>query len=126
LEGEGEEGALKDLDSIPNWAKTHVARVITAGLIAGFEDSTFRAKGQLTRAQLAVIISRAAGLKLDPSATLSFVDGDDVPAWAQQEVSAAVGAGLIKGKDGNRFDPNAAATRAEALALIIRLLDYLD
>jgi heme-binding NEAT domain protein len=126
LEGEGEEGALKDLDSIPNWAKTHVARVITAGLIAGFEDSTFRSKGQLTRAQLAVIISRAAGLKLDPSATLSFVDGDDVPAWAQQEVSAAVGAGLITGKDGNRFDPNAAATRAEALALIIRLLDYLD
>ncbi|WP_146200602.1 NEAT domain-containing protein [Paenibacillus agaridevorans] len=126
LEGEGDGDALQDFGSIPAWAQSHVARVVTAGLIGGFEDATFRSGGQLTRAQLAVIISRAAGLKLEEDASLSFNDTESVPAWAQKEVAAAVTAGLIQGKDGNRFDPNATATRAEALTLIIRLLDHLE
>ncbi|RIX47938.1 hypothetical protein D3P08_25010 [Paenibacillus nanensis] len=125
LEGEGDADTLKDFDSIPSWAQAHVARIAAAGIISGFEDSTFRPDGQLTRAQLAVIIARAAGLKLDADASLSFADRDDIPAWAQKEVGAAVEAGLLEGKDGNRFDPNATATRAEALTLIIRLLEKL-
>ncbi|WP_214627372.1 NEAT domain-containing protein [Paenibacillus agaridevorans] len=125
LDGEGDADALQDFGSIPAWAQPHVARVVTAGLIGGFEDATFRSGGRLTRAQLAVIISRAAGLKPDDRSSLSFNDADSVPAWAQREVAAAVAAGLIQGKDGNRFAPNATATRAEALTLIIRLLERL-
>ncbi|MCI3923761.1 NEAT domain-containing protein [Paenibacillus sp. TRM 82003] len=125
LEGDGDGDALHDFGNIPNWAQSHVARVVAAGLISGFDDGTFRSDGQLTRAQLAVIVARAAGLPLDTGASLSFADGNDVPAWAQKEVAAAVAAGLIGGKDGNRFDPNATATRAEALTLIVRMLEKL-
>lgn len=126
LEGEGDSDSLQDFGSIPNWAQSHVARVVTAGLISGFEDATFRSGGQLTRAQLAVIIARTAGLELNDDAAATFADTSDIPAWAQKEVAAAVEAGLIQGKDGNRFDPNATATRAEALTLIIRLLTHLE
>ncbi|MOA32930.1 hypothetical protein D3C78_1541880 [compost metagenome] len=52
-----------------------------------------------------------------------FADAGDIPAWAQKEIAAAVRAGLIQGKQDNQFEPNAQATRAEALTLIIRLLE---
>ncbi|OBR68333.1 hypothetical protein A7K91_14830 [Paenibacillus oryzae] len=123
LEGEGDPLSFNDLDGIPAWAKPHVTRAVAAGLIGGFEDGTFRSAGSLSRAQLAVMIARAADLKLDEADAVTFIDGDQIPAWAQKEVAAAVKAGLIEGKEGNIFDPHATATRAQALALIMRLVD---
>lgn len=123
LGGNADGTALRDFDSVPGWAQEHVARAVAAGLIGGYADQTFRPGDQLTRAQLAVIIARAAGLELEEGAAPDFADAADIPAWAQREVAAAVKAGLIKGKDGNVFDPNQPATRAEALTLIIRLLE---
>ncbi|PWV99486.1 heme-binding NEAT domain protein [Paenibacillus cellulosilyticus] len=122
LEDEGTNPAFQD--SIPDWAKSPIARTVVAGLMQGFSDNTFRPSEQLSRAQLAVIIARAANLELSDSSTTSFSDWADVPAWAKKEVAAAADAGLILGK-GNNFAPNDTATRAEALTLIIRLLEYL-
>lgn len=123
LEGNGDTVSLSDYANIPNWAQNHVARVVAAGIINGYADATFRAGEQLTRAQLAVMIARAANLQLDDNSSLSFADAAQIPAWAQKEVAAAVKAGLILGKENNRFDANGTATRAEALTLIIRLLE---
>lgn len=125
LEGDGDTSALRDYEKIPSWAQPHVAHIAAAGIINGFEDGTFRSNGQLTRVQVAVVIARAAGLKLNQAAALSFADAADIPTWAQQEVAAAAEAGLIQGKNGNLFDPNGTATRAEAVTLIIRLLELL-
>ncbi|MHA7967158.1 NEAT domain-containing protein [Paenibacillus sp. CAU 1782] len=123
LEGEGDSLAFGDIGDIPAWAQSHVARAVAAGLIGGFEDGTFRSSGKLSRAQLAVMVSRAADLKLDEADAVTFDDGGQIPAWAQKEVAAAVKAGLIQGKEGNVFDPHATATRAQALTLIMRLVD---
>jgi len=35
-------------------------------------------------------------------------------------------AGLINGKENNKFDPKRTATRAEAAAIIVRLLDIAE
>jgi len=123
LEESSEVNTLTDITSIPGWAKVHVARVVSEGLIQGYADSTFRTNDQLTRAQLAVIVARAAKLDVDAAGALQFSDAAQVPGWAQKEVAAAVKAGLIVGKKNNRFDANGTATRAEALTLIIRLLE---
>lgn len=125
LEGEDTETVFQDGSTIPNWAKSHIARAVAAGLMQGFADDTFRISEQLSRAQLAVIIARAANLKLDDNGSASFSDSKDIPAWASKEVAAAVDAGLIQGKD-NRFAPNETATRAEAVTMIIRLLDFFE
>jgi heme-binding NEAT domain protein len=125
LEGEADLSVFSDEANIPAWAKKYVALVTAAGAIGGFEDGTFRSDGQLSRAQLAVIVARAAGLKLDPNDALDFADANQIPAWARQEVAAAVKAGLVKGMDGNLFEPSATATRAQALTIIMRLLETL-
>ncbi len=120
---EAEKANFHDSKNIPSWAQEHIARAVANGIISGFEDQTFRADDQLTRAQLAVIIARAANLELNNNLPLNFADAASIPSWAQKGVSAAVKAGLIQGKNNNKFDPLATATRAEALTLILRLLE---
>ncbi|WP_246096637.1 NEAT domain-containing protein [Paenibacillus sinopodophylli] len=115
--------AFDDGNLIPAWAKTAVQSAVAAGLVGGYDDQTFRGSRQITRAELAVIIVRAAKLETKEDATLSFADASAVPAWAQKEVAAAVEAGFINGKGNNLFDPNANATRAEALTLVMKLLE---
>lgn len=123
LNGTADTSSLADYASIPSWAQEHVAKVVAAGIITGYADATFRASEQLTRAQLAVMITRAAQLKAEEATTLSFADREQIPLWAQKEIAAAVRAGLIQGKANNYFDANGTATRAETLTLIIRLLE---
>lgn len=114
---------FNDNTDIPNWAQEYVTRAVAAGLVGGYEDQTFRASNEITRAELAVIIARAAKLETKEDAVLSFDDADQFPSWARKEAAAAIEAGLIQGKGKNKFDPNASATRAEALTLILRLLE---
>ncbi|THF83459.1 NEAT domain-containing protein [Cohnella fermenti] len=125
LTNTGAATSFTDAGQIPAWAKEYAVAAEQAGLIGGFSDGTFRSGAEITRAQLAVIIVRAAKLETKSDAALGFADADKIPAWAGKEIAAAVEAGLITGKDNNRFDPDAPATRAESLTLIIRLLDYL-
>lgn len=125
LTNTGAATSFTDAGRIPAWAKEHALLAEQAGLIGGFDDGSFRSGAEISRAQLAVIVTRAAKLALSDASKLTFSDAGKIPAWAGQEIAAAVEAGLITGKVNNKFDPEAPATRAEALTMIIRLLDYL-
>ncbi|RXZ83990.1 hypothetical protein EBB07_02495 [Paenibacillaceae bacterium] len=117
-----EEAAFTDAVAIPAWATSAVEQVNAAGLLTGYQDGSFRAAGKINRAELAVIIARAAKLELFEDSKLTFADASDVPAWAQSGVAATVEAGYIGGRDGNKFAPLAQATRAEAAVLVLKLL----
>lgn len=123
LEASKEATSFNDKKDLPKWAQEHIARAVKAGLIGGYDDQTFRAGNEITRAELAVIIARAAKLEVKENAVLSFADAAEFPAWARNEAAAAIEGGYIQGKGNNTFDPNASATRAEALTLILRLLE---
>ncbi|MCR8657245.1 S-layer homology domain-containing protein [Paenibacillus endoradicis] len=111
-----------DQEAIPTWASVHINAVVDAGLMGGYSDNTFRGNNNITRTEMAVIIARAAKLEVNKAPSVTFADSANIPTWAQQEVEAAVQAGLISGKGNNRFEPAASATRAEALTIILRLL----
>lgn len=115
--------AFADANAVPGWAQGPMAAAVQAGLFGGFEDGTIRAQGRMTRAQIAAIVVRAKGLALDPSAPLAFADADEAPAWARTYIAACAKAGLVAGRGGNRFAPNEDVTRAEAVALILKLLE---
>ena len=108
-------------DAIPAWASDAVAAAVEAGYIQGYADGTFRSNQPITRAEIAAIVSRAAGLELTQEAVLSFADARDVPAWAAPYVAAAVEAGMVQGRGNNRFAPLEQATRAEAVTLLLKL-----
>lgn len=125
LQGDAKLVTFKDYTSTPAWAKPYIAAVSQKGLILGYEDQTFRAGDTITRVELTAIIARAAGLSAD-GAQLIFADAASIPAWARGQIAAAAAAGLVDGDANNRFNPAIPATRAEASALVIRLLEKLE
>ncbi|MGG3309442.1 S-layer homology domain-containing protein [Paenibacillus lautus] len=122
--GQGQQGTIsfEDADGIPAWAKAFVTGVVKAGIMNGYEDQTFRPAQELTRLEMTVMIARAKKLPLDPQAKISFADADQIPAWAQPYVAAAVEAKLIQGRGQGVFAPQAHATRAESVSLIVAIL----
>lgn len=122
--GDNSNLSFADLSIIPEWSRPYVSEAVQAGIITGYEDQTFRPARPITRAELAVMIVKALGLKVDPNAQSAFADASDIPDWAVPYVATAADAGLIQGRDGHMFAPNDNATRAEAVKLIMSMLNY--
>ncbi|PRX62977.1 putative repeat protein (TIGR02543 family) [Cohnella sp. SGD-V74] len=121
---ENPQSEFADAASIPTWARSSVAEATAQGLIRGFADGTFRPGELISRTEMAVIAARALHLSDALDTKLAFVDANDIPVWAREAVAAVQRAGLMNGKNGNRFDPRAPVTRAEAAGLIIRMIEH--
>ncbi|GGD78029.1 S-layer homology domain-containing protein [Paenibacillus nasutitermitis] len=124
LDGEAGSPAFKDLSAIPVWARDSVAQAVSAGIISGYSDGSFRPGNQITRAEMAVMIAKALKLPLSEPYKLTFEDSEHIPMWAKPYVSAVYAAALMKGRGNNIFAPQSEATRAEAIFLILSLLEY--
>nr|WP_246427831.1 NEAT domain-containing protein [Paenibacillus phyllosphaerae] len=110
-----------DKAAIPAWVKPQLAAVYETGIVKGFADGSFRADSTISRLELAVLMARALKLELGANAKPDFKDAANIPAWAQAEVAAVQQLGIMKGQAGNVFNPNASATRAEVVAVILAL-----
>ncbi len=90
-------------------------------------EGLFSPDTPVTREQMAVIMTNYAGqMGYTIPATLkenTFTDHSAISAWAAKEVKAMQTAGIITGKDGNRFDPQGSATRAEVAAVLRRFVE---
>ena len=70
-----------------------------------------------------------AGIEIDLSSAevaallAGFKDAGQIGSWARAELAAAIESGIVNGTSANTVSPTATATRAEAAAMIIRLLD---
>jgi hypothetical protein len=124
LTGDAGTPAFKDLSAIPVWARDSVAQAVNMGIINGYSDDSFRPSNQITRAEMAVMIVKALKLPVSEPNNLYFSDVEHIPMWAKPYVSAAYAVGLLKGRENNLFAPQAEATRAEAVFLILSFLEY--
>ncbi|WP_246061795.1 S-layer homology domain-containing protein [Paenibacillus oralis] len=124
LNADGAQLSFTDASKIPSWATEAVAEAVAAGIISGYKDGSFGPHNPLNRAELTAMIVRAGGIRPDSQAKLAFNDAKDIPAWAAPYVAAAVDAGLVDGVGNNRFAPQQVATRAEAITLVVKLLEF--
>ena len=97
------------------------------GIATGYADTgLFGTADSISREQVAVMLYRYAkskGCDVDEKAKLDGVydDADDISAYAKEAMEWAVGAGIIKGKDGqNILAPQGNTNRAETATLISR------
>lgn len=93
------------------------------GIVDGYDGTTFAGGANVTRQQLAAMLRRCAQLTgpADPAGDLSgYADRSDVADWAAEDLSWAVGEGLITGRTGNTLDPKGLLTRAELAQIIMR------
>jgi|GEM_PF-1396266 len=109
-------------------AEIHTA--VQAGLIAGHKDGSFRPDAPITREELVAIVSRVLAfvgkdVDLTPAQQLAllrpFADGDTI-AWAKAEFAELIHEGIVSGNANSTLAPSRAATRAEAAAVLKRLL----
>jgi hypothetical protein len=129
---DGSYGVLEgfsDAGTVAVWAAGPVAAVVEKGLFKGYPEgdgkTAFRPKKTITRGELAAIVSREAiqKLNIEPPPAAGFADQADIPGWAEESVAVAVQQGLVLGYPDNTFRPAAEVTRAEAAAVIARLLE---
>ena len=114
-----------DTAAMPGWSLPEMSAAVRAGIILGMPDGSFDPNAPVTRAQMAVMLTRALGYAgLDTSAgERQFADQDAIPDWALGQVQAAARYGLITGYPDGSFQPLSGTTRAEAVTMLERLLD---
>ena len=123
--------AFSDAADVPAWAAAPVAAAVEAALLKGYPEedgtTTFRPARQVTRAELAVILSRVVVKEIGEQqpAAAGFADLEQIPTWALDGVSLAAEKGLVQGYPDGTFQPDKEVTRAEAAAMIARLLGVL-
>ena len=96
-------------------------------IAGGTGDKLFGPDAPVTRKQMAVMMANYAGQMgysiPTPLASVTFADNDTISPWAAKEVAAMQRAGIVKGRDGNRFAPQENATRAEVSAVLRRFIE---
>lgn len=123
LEGNADKLTFADNNTIGDWAQPAISLAVKAGIVNGYEYGSFRPGAEISRAEMAAMIVRALNMEVQVNRTTSFVDDADIPALAKGYVAAAVRKGIIRGRDSNQFAPNENASRAEAVVMLLRMLD---
>jgi len=121
--GAAGELTFSDAAHIGKWAKNAVALAARQGYIKGYLDGTFRPDEAITRAEMAKIVANAMGLTSPRGTSTGFSDDARLPAWAKSAIAAVREKNIMKGKPTGEFDPNAKATRAEAVTVLLKLLE---
>lgn len=118
---------MKDLNSNDpsQWYYGDVMAAIQAGIITGFEDSTFRPNQKITREQMATMIMRAINAReiYSEPATLNFKDKAKIQSYAKEHVQRIVYLEIMNGMDGNVFAPAQDSTRAQVAAVLVRMIN---
>ncbi|KAB8137488.1 hypothetical protein F9U64_09195 [Gracilibacillus oryzae] len=121
-------GEFKDVEGSA-WYKESVKDVAGADILVGYGDNTFRPEEEMTREEIIAVMIRAyeyakgTDIEADAEEMLAdFVDADEISEWAKQEVAEAIAAHLVYGVTENEIQPGKDVTRAEAAAMIQRLL----
>ena len=97
------------------------------GIVSGGTDGNFHPDASITREQMAVIMSNYAktiGFTTPKvHAENTFSDSAKISSYAKTAVKQMQMAGVLAGKNGNVFDPQGTATRAEVSAVLRRFVE---
>ena len=107
--------------SSDKWYNQAVSTLSAMGIIKGDSRGNFNPNAPITRAEFAAIAARFD--KTENVAAASF--GDVATHWAKPEISVAANNGWINGYTDGTFHPDSKITRAEAMAMINRVLQRL-
>lgn len=99
------------------WYTDEILMANTRKIASGYGNEKSGVNDPVSREQVVTILWRYAGEPEAPQGK-GFDDKEDISAYARAAVDWAREAGIISGKSGNRFDPQASMTRAEVAAVL--------
>ncbi len=103
--------------------------VVTAlGIMGGYTDGSFLPYNTITRAEMAAVAVKLAGLEGYPEEAPDdmnlFKDMYDYDDWAGGVVAIAKAAGIAKADADGNFNPDMSATYGDAVQMIVSALGY--
>lgn len=108
-----------------------LAAAVKHGIIQGVGNNKFDPNGKVTRAQAATMIANAIELgflnfdksQFDSKKQLTtFKDASKVPAWASEEMTAVLQAGIMGGHADNTIDAKGFTTREQVAKIVAEFL----
>lgn len=104
------------------WAAGYINELAKRKVITGFPDGSFKPNDPVTRAQFAVIVTKA----FNPAPIRDAVVFGDVPSsfWGFNQITAANRGGFMTGYPGNIFKPEQQIPRVQALVAIANGLQF--
>uniref|UniRef100_UPI0040482127 S-layer homology domain-containing protein n=1 Tax=Paenibacillus sp. FSL H3-0469 TaxID=2954506 RepID=UPI0040482127 len=115
--------ASKFGDTASNWAAGYIGALADKGIVTGYADGSFKPGATITRAEMVTIIGRVLNLGVLQTANPASFKDVSSSYWAADAIRQAASANLVKGISASAFAPKNQATRAEAVAVIIRALE---
>jgi predicted secreted protein len=121
--GMGEQNQI-DIERVPVWARE---RIMDPAALRIASQSEFYGESQLNRLMLAVMLAKSMGIEAAalPEGSFDFVDQDYIPKEYAGYIHALRLLEVIEGFEG-RLDPLRTVNRAEAAAMMMRVLNMLD
>lgn len=115
-----EENSFADVDT-DRWSNKEISTMANGKYIQGYEDGTFRPEDDITRGEFVTIAARFLDAIIDESyKTFNDIDGH----WAEAAIHSVADQEWIGGYEDGSFRPDELITRAEAMAIINRMLVY--
>ncbi|HUW10454.1 MAG TPA: S-layer homology domain-containing protein, partial [Anaerolineae bacterium] len=105
------------------WALKHVEYAVDRGVVAGYDDGTYRPEELVDRGQMAVFVARAREwVGIDDDMTTAPELFPDVPAgfWAGTAVQVCVDNDVVYGYDDGYYHPEYVVTRDQMAVFIAR------
>ena len=116
--------AVQFPDITGHYAESHIKRLVDLGVIAGYEDGTFKPDNNVTRAEFATMTAKAlesgCGYNLKGSGAFPDISGH----WAEQNIYKLVACGIVNGFEDGTFKPNEEITRGQAAIIGANMLYY--
>ena len=102
------------------WYANYVGYAAEKGYISGYEDGTFKADRNITRGELAVILSKYGSFDGDGICT----EFSDVPNdyYATGYIKALYDENIVSGYEDGTFKPDNSVTRAETVTMMNKVL----
>ncbi len=119
--------SFSDIDE-EHWSYKYVASAFEIGVVAGMGENIFGESELITRQDTAVIMLRVLnyfGVTLEQSAESGFTDSKEISNYATEAVGILSATNILKGDEKGGFRPLEALTRAEAAAILCRMLELI-
>lgn len=111
-----------------DWFYEPVMNAVRAGIISGYGQN-FNPNQEISREELAILLVKALGKGEEARASMDvqtpYTDDSLISGWSRGFVVKALESNLLKGYPDNSFRPQGQATRAEACATIVNLLNII-
>lgn len=121
---EGDTVTLADINPDTAVGKA-VNKLVSVGIINGYEDGTYRPDNTITRAEFAKVIATFLGLgEFASGAPSGFADVDSTNHWAQKYIKLAVDKGIVLGYEDGTFRPDNPVKNSEAIKMVVCALGY--